>query len=106
MEFVETLAALYQKTGAAHIAVEIVYERFRAALQRRFSLPFGADAAQVAAVVVNHLPGENLAETTRMISRIEAASADPQLRNQDATSLVGVMHRWSLRLKLRAGRQE
>ena len=32
MEFVETLAALYQKSGAAHIAVEIVYEQFRGAL--------------------------------------------------------------------------
>lgn len=103
MEFVETLAALYQKTGAAHVTVEIVYERFRAALQHRFSLPTGADAAQVADVIVNHLPGEDLAETARMVCSIEQASADPELRSQDATSLVGVMHRWSSRLKLKAG---
>jgi hypothetical protein len=103
MEFVETLAALYQKAGAAHIAVEIVYEQFRGALQRRFSVRTGADAALVAATIVDHLPGEDIDDTTMLIRRIEDAVANPALTAKEATSLVGEMHNLSKRLKLKAG---
>jgi hypothetical protein len=105
MEFVETLAALYQKAGAGHIAVEIVYEQFRGALQRRFLLRTDADAAQVAAVIADHLPGEDAANTTRLIRRIEDAVGSPALRIADATSLVGEMHQLSKRLKLKTGEE-
>jgi hypothetical protein len=100
MEFVQTLAALYQKAGAAHIAVEIVYEHFRGALQRRFSVRSDAAANQVAATIVDHLPGEDLTETTLLIRRIEDAISNPSLRVAQATSLVCDMHNLSTRLKL------
>lgn len=103
MEFVETLAALYQKSGAAHIAVEIVYEKFRGALQRRFSVRADADTAQVATTIVDHLPGENVEDIAKMIYRIETAMHNPALRDQEATSLVREMHELSKRLKLRTG---
>jgi len=103
MEFVETLAALYQKAGAAHIAVEIVYEQFRGALQRRFSVRTSADAEQVAATIVDHLPGEDSGNTTMLIRRIEDAVANPALPAPEATFLVGEMHKLSKRLKLKAG---
>ena len=99
MEFVETLAALYQQAGAAHIAVEIVYEQFRGALQRRFPLRTHADAAQLAAVIVDHLPQEDLAETSRLIHGIEAAQEDPALQVAEAARLIGAMHRLGKRLK-------
>ena len=38
MEFVETLASLYQRAQAANVALEIVYQRFRTALHSRFSI--------------------------------------------------------------------
>ena len=103
MEFVETLAALYQKAGAAHIAVEIVYEQFRGALQRRFPLRTGADAAQVAATIVDHLPGEDMEDTTALIRRIEDAAGNSALRVAEATSLISEMHKLGKRLKLKAG---
>jgi hypothetical protein len=103
MEFVETLAALYRKSGAAHIAVEIVYEQFRGALQRRFSIRTDADAAHVAASIVDHLPGENAADTSKLIRRIEEAAGDSELRVEEATELVGEMHKLSMRLKLKSG---
>lgn len=103
MEFVETLAALYQKSGAAHIAVEIVYEQFRGALQRRFSVRADADAAHVAAAIGDHLPGENAADMAKLIRRIEEAARDSKLRTEEAAELVGEMHKLSTRLKLKAG---
>jgi hypothetical protein len=103
MEFVETLAALYQKAGAAHIAVEIVYEQFRGALQRRFPVRTGADAAQVAAIIVDHLPGEDTEDTTALIRRIEDAAGNSALRVAEATSLISEMHKLGKRLKLKAG---
>ncbi|MGC2210119.1 MAG: DUF4350 domain-containing protein [Candidatus Korobacteraceae bacterium] len=103
MEFVETLAALYQKSGAAHIAVEIVYEQFRGALQRRFSVRTDADAAQVAAAITAHLPGADAAGTLALIRRIEEAVGDFNLPVEQATALVGEMHQLSTRLKLKSG---
>lgn len=103
MEFVETLAALYQKNNAAHIAVEIVYERFRGALQRRYSVHADATADQVSSVIADHLPGESVEKTTLLIRRIEGAVSNPALRVAEATSLIGEMHKLSTRLKLRSG---
>jgi hypothetical protein len=102
MEFVQTLAALYQKSGAAHVAVEIVYEQFRGALQRRFSLSASTDAAQVAAAIADRLPNEDAANIAAMIRSVEAAAATPVLGAADATSLIGEMHKLSTQLKLRA----
>jgi hypothetical protein len=103
MEFVETLAALYQKSEAAHIAVEIVYEQFRGALQRRFSIRTGDDAAHVAAAIADYLPAENAADTAALIHRIEEAVRNSDLQIQEATSLIGEMHKLSTRLKLKSG---
>jgi hypothetical protein len=105
MEFVETLAALYQKAEAAHIAVEIVYEQFRGALQRRFSVRTSADDARVIAAIVDHLPEAESADIATLIHRIEAAAANPALRVAEAMSLIGEMHKLSKRLKLKAGRE-
>ncbi len=103
MEFVETLAALYQRSGAAHIAVEIVYEQFRGALQRRFSVRTDADAAQVAAAIAAHLPEADTADTLALIRRIEEAVGNSKLPVEKATALVGEMHQLSTRLKLKSG---
>jgi len=103
MEFVETLAALYQKARAAHIAVKIVYEQFRGALQRRFSVRTNADAALVVATIVDHLPQESAEDIRVLIHKIEAARENPNLRVAEATSLIAAMHRLSKLLKLKAG---
>ena len=106
MEYVETLAALYQKAGAAQIAVEIVWEHFREALQRRYSVRTDADANQLAATIVDHTAGEDLAGTIQLIRRIESAVNDPSLRIAQARLLICEMHELSARMKLRVGRDQ
>ena len=99
MEYVETLAALYSRTGAAHVTVEIVYERFRAALQRRYSVRTDAPVSQVAATIVNHLGGADFAAVTDTIQQIEDSVSDPSFPAVRATELIRQMHEWSARLK-------
>lgn len=103
MEYVETLAALYKRAGAAHIAVEIVYERFRAALQRRYSVGRDADAAQVAATINEHVRDSDLMSVADTVQLIEAAISDPVLPVHRATALVRQIHDFSTRLNLKLG---
>lgn len=103
MEFVETLAALYKRAGAAHIAVEIVYERFRAALQKRYSVAREADAAQVAVTVSEHVRGSDLMSVTDTLLQIEAVIHEAQCPEYRATALVRQMHEFSTRLNLKLG---
>jgi hypothetical protein len=106
MEFVETLAALYQKTGKPQIAVEIVYQHFRESLQRRFSIHMDANSDQAASAMATQLPEENPANLARMLSGIEAAINDPTLSVSKATLWVSEMHTLMTRLKLGNRRSE
>jgi hypothetical protein len=103
MEYVETLAALYKRAAASHIAVEIVYERFRAALQRRYSVSREADAAQVAITISEHVRGSDLMSVTDAVQQIEAAINDSMLPEHRAATLVKQMHDFSTRLNLKLG---
>ena len=99
MEYVETLAALYQRANASHIPVEVVYERFRSALQRRCSVRTDATLEQVAQTIVHHLGKGDLAEVIRTLREIESSISDPAFRVQRATELVRQLHEWNARLK-------
>ena len=107
MEYVETLAALYHRAGAAHIPVEVVYERFRAGLQRRYSVRTDATTEQVAQTIVEHYAGKtNLAQVTNTLREIEASAGDPKFDITRATALVRQLHEWSSRLKLATEREQ
>ena len=100
MEYVETMAALYHRAGAAHIPVEIVYERFRAGLQRRYAVRTDATTEQIAQTIVEHIRGgADLTQVTNTLREIEASSGHPGFKVDRATALVRQLHEWSSRLK-------
>ena len=99
MEYVETLAALYQRANAAHIPVEVVYERFRAALQRRYSVRTDATPEQVARTIVDHLGKGDVSKITSTLREIESSISDPALRVERSTEMVRQLHEWNARLK-------
>ena len=78
MEFVETLAALYQKSGAAHIAVEIVYEQFRGALATPLlgshRMPMPRRSPRPSPIIFRE---KTAADTRALIRRIEDAVGNP-----------------------------
>lgn len=98
MEYVETLAALYHRARAAHIPVEVVYERFRAKLQRQRSIKADASVEQVANSMADQLGihSEAMVETLR---EIEESRHNPAFPVRRATVLVRQMHDWISRLK-------
>ena len=106
MEYVETLAALYQKMGKAQIAVEIVYQHFRESLQRRFCIRTDSDTKAVALAISAQLPGEDSAKITRLMVGIEDAIRDPSLPVSKAALLVNEIHSLMARLKLSIRRAE
>jgi hypothetical protein len=98
MEYVETLAALYNRARAAHIPVEVVYERFRAGLQRRYSIRTDVTVEQVAQTIVDHYGDSDLSSVIRTLREIEDSQSDPTFTVKRATSLVRQMHQWTTRM--------
>jgi hypothetical protein len=98
MEYVETLAALYHRAKAAHIPVEVVYERFRARLQKQLSIRADASVQQVANSAAEPLGTEPEA-MLEILREIEESRHNPGFPVQRATILVQQMHDWISRLK-------
>src|SRR5262249_27931483 len=86
LEFVDTVADLYGRGGAAGGAVEIAYQRFRTRLARRVSLPSTSTIDQLCDHVRTQLGGArpDLVETLR---RCERGLASPQLTEWEAMQL-------------------
>jgi hypothetical protein len=100
MEYVETMAALYHRAGATSIPVEVVYERFRAGLQRRYAVRTDATTEQIAQTIVDHIRGSaDLSQVTNTLREIEASTDHPGFKLARATALVRQLHEWNSRLK-------
>jgi Domain of unknown function (DUF4350) len=103
MEFVETLAALYERSGASQISVEIVNARFRAALHRRFSIALDAPPHVVAARIVEHAPSLDQDLVRKTLNDIANVESGPRIPMKRATAIVRQLHQWSSQLKLKLG---
>jgi hypothetical protein len=99
MEYVETLAALYHRAKAAHIPLEIVYERLRAVLQRRYSLRKDASLEQTAQTISDHLSDADSNQVLLTLREIENSMSDHSVAVNRTTALVQRMHEWMIRLK-------
>lgn len=99
LEFVRTLGGLYQRAGAASVAVDVACRRFRFQLTRRLGLAIDAPVDALARGVRDRwsLDSTALSETLR---RCEAARDDVNLDGRTALSLVRSLgdHATSLRL--------
>src|SRR5207244_10317603 len=86
LEFVRTLGAVYDRAGAASIAVDIGYERFRYQLTERLGIARNSPVDQIerAASARWNLEGSALGDVLRSC---EAARHDPDLRAHAAIAL-------------------
>lgn len=103
MEFVETLAALYERSGASQISVEIVNSRFRNALHRRYSIALDAPPHITAKRIVEHAPGLDEDAVRRTLNDIAGIETGAPVTPKQATVLVRQLHEWSAKLKLKPG---
>jgi len=104
LEFVRTLGAVYDRAGAASIAVDIGYERFRYQLTQRLGIAAGSSADQIdrAARTRWNFEGSALCDLLRAC---EAARKDPHVSSDAAVVLSGSLADWTARLGLRPGAQ-
>ena len=87
LEFVRTLGSLYQRAGAASVAVDIAFERFRYRLTRRLAKPGNAEADDLERAVGDRFKVDDPAFGD-LLRSCEAARHDPNLKPDEALALT------------------
>jgi hypothetical protein len=99
LEFVRTLGLLYQRAGAAAVAVDISYQRFRYRLTRRMGIASSAsvDALERAVRVRANLDDPAFG---KLLRACESAREDPRLGAAAALALTRSLHDYGVKLDL------
>src|SRR5580658_1225279 len=87
LEFVDTLAGLYQRAHAEPAVVGIVYQRLRTALSRQLRLSSAVSDTDLGQAVAQRL-GANGADFVRTMQRAAAASRAARISAAEAFSIV------------------
>ncbi len=99
LEFVRTLGHLYERAGAAAVAVDVGYSRFRYWLTRRLGLPGDASPEMLESALRDRWRFDDK-DFRATLAACEAAREQPDLRPKEAVRLVRALHRYSVTLKL------
>lgn len=104
LEFVSTLGGLYERAGAASVAVDVSYQRFRYWLTRRLGLAGNASVQELERAVRERwrLPDEEFGST---LSDCESARYHSELSHREALRLVQKIHSYAVKLKLFPGKE-
>jgi hypothetical protein len=96
LEFVRTLGAVYQRAGAASVAVDVAARRARYTLAQRFGLPAHATIEQVADAAA----ARYRVDRQELLSVFERAAAGRQMdvKTADALRLVRELNGWTQRI--------
>ncbi len=99
LEYVRALGQLYEHAGAANVAVDIVYERFRYAIGKRLGLrPSAANEELVPAVAGRWKIDAQ--DFRALIETCESARFFEDLSPKEALELVKRLHRYSMLFNL------
>lgn len=90
MEYVDTMAALYRRTRAAGVAVEVALERFRFRLSRRLGIDSRAPAGDLAQAAARQLR-QDAAELTGLMEQCRQALSGTS-RPETALTMVQKLH--------------
>jgi hypothetical protein len=99
LEFVRTLGHLYERAGAASVAVEVSYSRFRYWLTRRLGAP-GDASPEVLQSALRERWGFDDSAFRATLAACDAARGRPDLPPREALRLVRALHRYAAALKL------
>jgi hypothetical protein len=101
LEFVDTLGGLYERAGAASLAVSVSYSRLRTLLNRQLSLPSDTGDAQLATAAEQRL-GWKDSGLDRLLHRARAATLDEKFSGREALTIVQELERFAGKLTVRA----
>jgi hypothetical protein len=93
LEFVETMGGLYQRAGAASIAVEVSYRRVRLELSRRLGLPAAVSDPELAQAAADRL-GFSKTDFAGSLERAAGALLDPKLSWRRGLRAIQDLERW------------
>jgi hypothetical protein len=99
LEFVHTLGGLYERAGAASVAVDISYQRFRYWLTRRLGMASNASVDDLRQAVGDRWNGQN----ERLINTLracESARYHPDLGPAEGLQLVQDLYKFADELEL------
>jgi hypothetical protein len=101
LEFVDTLGGLYERAGAASLAVSVSYSRLRTLLNRQLSLPSNIKDAELANTAEQRLGWKDsgLGEALR---RAGTAAHQTKLGSRDALKMVQELAKFAEKLSVRA----
>ena len=99
LEFVRTLGLLYERAGAATVAVDIAYQRFRYGLTRRLGLGGGASAADLERAVRARTDVSDPA-FGELLRVCESAGSGPAINAATALRLTRSLDDYATRLDL------
>ncbi len=101
LEFVDTLGGLYERAGAASLAVSVSYSRLRTLLNRHLSLPSDTGDAQLATAAEQRLGWKDSGLDT-LLRRARAATLDEKFSGREALAIVQELERLAGKLTVRA----
>lgn len=93
LEFVETMGGLYQRAGAASIAVEVSYRRVRLELSRRLGLPAAVSDPELAQAAADRL-GFSKTDFAGSLERAAGALLDAKLSWRRGLRAIHDLERW------------
>ena len=99
LEFVRTLGSLYQRAGAASVAVDIAYQRFRYRLTRRLGIASAASADELERAVRGRADFDDPAFGD-LLRACESAREDPRLGAAAALTLTRSLYDYAVKLDL------
>jgi hypothetical protein len=99
LEYVRALGDLYEHAGAANVAVDIAYERFRYLAGKRLGLRSSASNSDLARAAADRGPIDR-GDLQGLLDRCESARFFEDLSNKEALALVQRLHHYSTLLKL------
>ena len=101
LEFVDTLGGLYERAGAASLAVSVSYLRLRSLLNRQLSLPSNTSDAQLAMAAEQRL-GWKDSGLGVLLRRAEAAKSEAKFSSHEGLKIVQELEQFANKLRVRA----
>ena len=101
LEFVDTLGGLYERAGAASLAISVSYSRLRTLLNRQLNLPWNTNDAQLAIAAEQRL-GWKDSGLGILLRRAEMARREEKFSSREALKIVQELEQFATKLSVRA----
>lgn len=99
LEYVRALGQLYEHAGAANVALDVSYERFRYTLGKRLGLRASVTSTELARAVAERWPVDRQ-DLSTLLDTCESARFFEDLTAKEALTLVQRLYGYSVLLKL------